>query len=681
MTVDLLARVVFVTADEAPPAEVVRLVEHPRGVAEGRELDSFLAELDAGQAVPGLLVAVGGSKVIETLRRHERTACLPIFCWGSGARVAPGWDGNVVSWNENQLALAAAWQMTLAKARPVAELDEQERREHLFLRYLASRGVASLACMQVFGLEFIDGAVSRWQRNDWIELIGSEGLQATAALQAQIWGNKVAELPPQETTPREVPSLADSPQQHAPREAALEQASPPEVAPQESASDRTAPQEAAEREQAAPKQAASQQVDAQQAASKDVATVHADVVASLLQDSQARERSMPTPTPIVVERRRGFGFRDVLLLALLGFIVFDLWKRYGRDYFYPPVIVKTDQVEPAQTPSLLVELPPAPPPELSLDAHLSWEILDYNAPAEGVVTWRLPETNQVQSGDVIAHIRQPSVVENADAPDIKALQQQLDGFYAEIAEQQTNANAAAATRIVDARSVLNEAQRSESNLSARVQQLDDSYQRALKLAQEGVLSFREIRPDWEKLQAAKVQLAAASAKINASQTEIEAALAFEVPRVAEDPLWQAQIKAVQAQMEQQLQTVASAPISVIAQDSGLFVKRIPNDGSTTVGEVLGQLRKSASGQVEAVLATADWDSSYLQGVARLRRPQRSSWMPTKILAAESLPTGLTLLRLRLPVGWLDGSDGISLENASQLELRITAPLSSVHESE
>lgn len=661
MTVDLLARVVFLTADEAPPSEVVRLVEHPRGVAEGRELDSFLAELDAGQAVPGLLVAVGGSKVIETLRRHERTACLPIFCWGSGARVAPGWDGNVVSWNENQLALAASWQKTLASARPVAELDEQERREHLFLRYLATRGVASLGCMDVFGLEFTEGAVSRWQRNGWIELIGSEGLQATTALQQEIWGSKLAELPPlqalpQHAEPREVlPKAIASP--------AVQDSSPP-AAPAETAENLVA---------------VSPDVTT---APEDVATVHADVVASMLQDSQARERSMPTPSPVIVERRRGFGYRDVLILALLAFIVFDLWKRYGHDYFYPPAVVKSDQVqEPAPPPSMLVELPPAPPPELSLDAHLSWEILDYNAAAAGVVTWRLPETNQVQSGDVIAHITQPSTAAVANAPDQAALQQQLDGLYAEIAQQQTNANAAAATRIVDARSTLGEAQRSEKNLTTRVQELNESYQRALKLAQEGVLSFREIRPDWEKLQTAKEQLAAASARIAESQTEIDAALAHQVPRVAEDPLWQSQIQVIQMQMEQKAQVVASAPIAVIAQDSGLFVKRIPNDASTTVGEVLGQLRKSASGQVEAVLATADWDPIYLQGVARLRRPQRSSWMPTKILAAESTPTGLTVLRLRLPVGWLDGSDGISLENASQLELRITAPLSSVHENE
>lgn len=631
MTVDLLARVVFVTADEAPPAEVVRLVEHPRGVAEGRELDSFLAELDAGQAVPGLLVAVGGNKVIETLRRHERTACLPIFCWGSGARVAPGWDGNVVSWNENQLALAAAWQMTLAQARPVAELDEQERREHLFLRYLASRGVASLACMDVFGLEFVEGAVSRWQRNGWIEMIGTEGLQATAALHTQIWGNKLADLPPTQDAPQQVPPA--------------------------------------------------QETEEVQSEHVDVAIVHADVVASLLQDSQARERSMPTSTPIVIERRRGFGFRDVLLLALLGFIVFDLWERYGRDYFYPPVVVTTDQVqEPTPIPSMLVELPPAPPPELSLDAHLSWEILDYDAPAAGVVTWRLPETNQVQSGDVIAHITLATAAEGADSPDLAALQQQLDGLHAQIADLQTKANGAAATRIVNARSTLSGAQIDEKNLTVRVQELDESYQRALKLAQEGVLSFREIRPDWEKLQAAKEQLAAVKARILASQTEVDAALAYQVPLVVEDLVWQSRIKAVQAQMEQKPQAVASA-IPVIAQDSGLFAKRIPNNATTTVGEVLGQLRKSASGQVEAVLATADWDPIYLQGVARLRRPQRSSWMPTKILAAESTPTGLTMLRLRLPVGWLDGSDGISLENASQLELRITAPLSSVHQGE
>ncbi|MCP4092575.1 MAG: hypothetical protein GY747_03915 [Planctomycetes bacterium] len=673
MTVDLLARVVFVTADEAPPAEVVRLVEHPRGVAEGRELDSFLAELDAGQDVPGLLVAVGGTKVIETLRRHERTACLPIFCWGSGARVAPGWDGNVVSWNENQLALAAAWQKTLATARPVAELQEQERREHLFLRYLASRGVASLACMDVFGLEFTEGALSRWQRNKWIEQVGTERLQATTALQEQIWGSKLAELPPVPPVPEVEAAVEVAPDDIFELVTeAVDQPFTAAVAPP-AAKESPAPVDSIPGKEERP----AAEMDAEvKTPAKDVATVHADVVASLLQDSQARERSMPTPSAVVVERRRGFGFRDVLLLALLGFIVFDLWKRYGRDYFYPPALVKQEQVEePVQPPSMVVALPPAPPPELSLDAHLSWEILDYSAPAAGVLAWRLPETNRVQKGDVIAHITQASAVE---APDLDALQAQLDEVYSEIADLQTLANSDAATRIVEARSAVSDAKQAETNLTVRVAELNDIYQRQLKLAQDGILSFREIRSDWENLQAAKEQLAQAATKINKQQAIVETALAYEVPRVAEDPLWQSRIEAIQLRMKQP--QVAATTIPVVAQDSGLFVRRIPENGSTSAGEVVGQLRKSASGQVEAVLATADWDPIYLQGVARLRRPQRSSWMPTKILAAESLPTGLTLLRLRLPVGWLDGSDGISLENASQLELRITAPLSSVHES-
>ena len=258
------------------------------------------------------------------------------------------------------------------------------------------------------------------------------------------------------------------------------------------------------------------------------------------------------------------------------------------------------------------------------------------------------------------------------------LQDQLDGLYQQIDDQQTLANATAATRIFEARGAIEQVQQDEQQLGLQVEELDEIYQRQLKLAQEGILSFREIRPDWQKLQAAKQQLADTSAAIEEHQAELQAALAYETPRVAEDPLWQARISAIQNQM--QAPQVAAEAIPVVVRDSGQFVKRIPEGRKVSVREVLGQLRRSGSGQVEAVLAPADWDPLYLQGVARLRRPQRSSWMPTKILGAESVPTGLTMLRLRLPVGWLDGSGGISLENATQLELRITAPLSSVHES-
>jgi len=484
--------------------------------------------------------------------------------------------------------------------------------------------------MDVFGLEFTQGALSRWQRNDWIELIGSERLQATAALQQQIWRENPDELPA-------MPAVEDS-----------------EVF--ESVGDR--------------------EDDHVASIAADVATVHADVVSSLLQDSKARERSMPTPNSVAVKTRRGFGVRDVLLVALLALITFDLWKRYGQDDFIPPELAETQVDSVAEgPPSMLLELPPSPPPELSLDAHLSWEIVDVHTPGEGVVEWRLAENNQVQAGDIIAFLNPPTP---QPAIDRVTLQDQLDGLYQQIDDQQTLANATAATRIFEARGAIEQVQQDEQQLGLQVEELDEIYQRQLKLAQEGILSFREIRPDWQKLQAAKQQLADTSAAIEEHQAELQAALAYETPRVAEDPLWQARISAIQNQM--QAPQVAAEAIPVVVRDSGQFVKRIPEGRKVSVREVLGQLRRSGSGQVEAVLATADWDPLYLQGVARLRRPQRSSWMPTKILGAESVPTGLTMLRLRLPVGWLDGSGGISLENATQLELRITAPLSSVHES-
>ena len=197
-----------------------------------------------------------------------------------------------------------------------------------------------------------------------------------------------------------------------------------------------------------------------------------------------------------------------------------------------------------------------------------------------------------------------------------------------------------------------------------------------------MLSFREIRPDWDKLQAAKAELTDSQTQLASRTLELEEQLQQAIPEILEDPLWQAQIAAIE--LAQQQQPVSAFRIPVVAAESGFFVPRVPTASVCASGEVIGQLRKSGAGQVEAILATADWNSDYLQGVARLRRPQRSSWMPTRILAAESTPEGITILRLRLPVGWLDGGSGGSasasgVDNATQLELRITAPMSPVHE--
>lgn len=624
MPVDLQSRVVFVTAGEAPPMELVRRVDHPSGVAEGRELDSFLAELDAGQDVPGLIVAAGGRSVIELLRRHERTACLPIFFWGSSARIGAGWDGNVVRWEQAQLAQASAWHEILRMAHPVAELEEQERREHQFLRYLAARGAAQTATVEVFGIECAEAAVARWQRDGLVAPV-AESLHATDDLLQKIAGDLKA-----------IPARASK--------------------GASSASD----------------------VDAANDLQPEVpvAKVNADVVASLLQDAASRERSFPAPSSAVLQPRT-FGIRDFVLLLLVGFVALDLWFRFGAPYFLPATdsVVQPVAAEVSQ-PATILNLEPAPSlPELSLDAHLSWEISDYHAAFDGLIEWRSEGPVAVRQGEVLAFLIRPQAMAPAGQA---SLQEQLDAVYREIAILQTEANEDLARDVLNARQARTNAELLESSLLARVALLQESYDRARKLAEDGVLSFREIRPDWDKLQTAKEELATASASFANLQLGLEQHLLRQVPSIADQPIWQVQTNSLRAQMEQQ--AGADLRIPVVAADNGFFVQRVPTGSACSSGEILGQLRKSGAGHVEAILATADWDPLYLQGVARLRRPQRSSWMPTRILSAESSPTGLTILRLRLPVGWLDGSSRVSVENSTQLELRLTAPLSPVHES-
>jgi|FLOH01.1.fsa_nt_gi hypothetical protein len=639
MTVDLHTRVVFVTAGEAPPMEVVRTVDHPHGVAEGRELDSFLAELDAGQDVPNLLVAAGGSKVIELLRRHERTACLPIFLWGSSARVAPGWDGNVVRWDALQLAQASAWHKVLQMAHPVAELEEQQRREHHFFRYLASRGTAPIDAVAVFGIDVPEVAIARWQRDGWVTVVG-DAVHSSADLVHKIAGDGHAQ------------ARADSlpkPVSDAVQTVSAAAAVTPEAA-------------------------------AVAATEEQVATVHADVVASLLEETAWRQRAAATALPVGIPERR-FGKRDVVLLLMVGFVLVDLWGRYGAAYFQPGVTTEPPAVATAATnPATILELELAPQlPELTLDAHLRWEIVDYTAAFDGILEWRSNHSTEVRAGEVIAFLVQPQALA---ADTSKDLQLQLDRIYQQIGAQQQEANEAAAAATLHARQAHTQTQLQVEALVTRVALLQQSYDRSRKLAEDGVLSFREIRPDWDKLQAAKAELTDSQTQLASRTLELEEQLQQAIPEILEDPLWQAQIAAIE--LAQQQQPVSAFRIPVVAAESGFFVPRVPTASVCASGEVIGQLRKSGAGQVEAILATADWNSDYLQGVARLRRPQRSSWMPTRILAAESTPEGITILRLRLPVGWLDGGSGGSasasgVDNATQLELRITAPMSPVHE--
>jgi len=654
MTVDLHSRVVFVTVGEAPPMEVVRTVDHPHGVAEGRELDSFLAELDAGQDVPNLLVAAGGSQVIELLRRHERTACLPIFFWGSSPRVAPGWDGNVVRWDEVQLAQAAAWHKVLQMAHPVAELEEQQRREHHFFRYLVSRGHAPVAAVAVFGIDVPEVAIARWQRDGWAILLG-DVLQSSADLMQKIAGDGQP-LARREASPSPPPPAAQT-------------VSTAKAATPSTAAAAATPQTAA----AIPPTAAAA------ATAVETATVHADVVASMLSEAAWRERSAATSPPLGIPERR-FGLRDVILLLVVGFVLVDLWSRYGAAYFNPGATTKQPTVAtvPAN-PATILEFELAPQlPELTLDAHLSWEIVDYTAAVDGILEWRANTSTEVRAGEVIAFLVRPQALA---AEAYIALQEQLDHIYQEIAVQQTGADEIAAAATLQARQAHTQTQLQEQALVARVALLQESYDRSRQLAEDGVLSFREIRPDWDKLQTAKEDLAGARANLASRTSELEERLAQKIPVILEDPLWQVQIASIELAKKQQ--PGSDLRIPVVAAETGFFVPRVPTASVCASGEVIGQLRKTGAGHVEAIMATADWNSDYLQGVARLRRPQRSSWMPTRILAAESTPEGITILRLRLPVGWLDGGSGGSgaggVENATQLELRITAPMSPVHE--
>ncbi len=197
MTASTALRAVFLCPGESPPAGVLRLLQHPEVDLKGVEFDAWLAGLDLQSSPPAMVVAVGGKSFIQNLRRQPQCSCLPIFQWGSATQVEPGWDGALVRWSEPVLAQVRCWQQQLEKFEPFVEADPQDRREHGFLRFLATRGSASTDDAKVFGVAAPFAAFRRWQQRGWC--VGSpRHMQATPLLHEVVARAhlQVAEAPP-----------------------------------------------------------------------------------------------------------------------------------------------------------------------------------------------------------------------------------------------------------------------------------------------------------------------------------------------------------------------------------------------------------------------------------------------------------------------------------------------------
>ena len=571
-------------------------------VVEGRELDAFFAELDMGFPMPDLLVGVGGQSLVQTLRRHERTACLPVFQWGSTATTPPGWDGSVVRWGEARLSDVALWLERLAPFPLVAEAEETDRREHLFLRFLATRGTASLADAKEFGVKAPHAALRRWTERGWCH--GSvQHLKATPGLLDVVGRERL-----------HIDELLTPPGQEV----------------------------------------------------------------MVRKKSIASKKPKMNPSVMPEERRGGSKFAWATIVVLLALVGFLFQKAGGVDWMRGMLSAEHPNPESAkQDPVAVTE--EAPPelasskkqipslPELYLDARLMRPVLEITANLDGRVQWSAEEKSSVMAGSQIGMISQVAGVDRSDR-----LQNLMRDMESELAQEQATAEIAWKSELADAEEAARHKNSAWVALERRLPALQQAYAQSKALAEEGVISFREVRPDRDALLALEEDLDLAK-QSQADANDALAKLQKEgAPDLTQQASWNTQTKALQVQLEEAQATQIQVPI--LAEQPGDFEPLLAAGEVCHAGQVIALLSPQNGGYLEAVLATPDWDPAYLVGGARLRRPGRSSWMPTRILSASSEPDGLTRLRLRLPVGWLD--DALALADADRqlLELRLTAPV-------
>lgn len=571
-------------------------------VVGGRELDTFFAELDKGFPIPDLLVGVGGQSLVQTLRRHEQTACLPIFRWGSTATTPPGWDGSVVRWSEARLSDVALWLKRLTPFPMVAETEENDRREHLFLRYLATRGTASLADAKEFGIKSPHAALRRWTECGWCH--GSiQHLKATPGL-LEVVGRECLH-------------------------------------------------------------------------SEELLTPPGQEVMVRKEPITSKEAKV-NPSVVPGEHRGDSKWARMTIAALLVLVVFLFQKAGGVGWMLnsfaaelpnSEIAMEDPVAEPAQAPAEVTTFKKEIPslPELYLDARLMRPSLGITASLDGRLQWSAEEKSSVMAGAQIGMITQVAGVDRRDR--LKSLMQEME---AELSLQQDAAALVWKNDLEDAQEVARVTHAACVSLERRLPSFQHTYAQSKALADEGVISFREVRPDWDALLALEEGIDQAKQRQDTAKGVVAKLQKEGAPNLTQQASWTTQTKALQVQLEEAQATQIQVPILV--EQPGDVEPLLAAGELCHAGQVIALLSPQNGGYLEAVLATADWNAAYLVGGARLRRPERSSWMPTRILSASSEPDGLTRLRLRLPVGWLD--DALALADADHqlLELRLTAPL-------
>lgn len=596
-------RLVLLASGDVPPPLPASLARDAGAEWSARTLDGFLAELDAGGALPDAALALGGAALIRALRRHDRTCAWPIFLFGAaGTATPPGWDG---AWTGEDLARVQArierGAPLLALPAPSAPLDSA-RCEQRFARWLAARGEAGPADAEVFGLDAPRSLLHAWRERGWAAPLDDSGARwrAGPAL-ADAWS------PP--TPPSSVSRFVPS--------------SPP---PDASTAVPIGAQ--VERRLAWLAGAALLAVFGfmtwKLGANAAQAPAPAPAAAANLRIGERVDPLPGAPAPAAVEISSGTApARSRLSLP-------SALPAAGRG----TALAVPAAVAPASAPTA-----PPPPERVVARGVVRREQVEWRSSAAGrVEAWLASPGDSVSGGAPLLLLDDPAL-----GAEVARLEGELARVEEAIRAQSNDAADAAASAAREAEAEQERLTAAAERASARARDARSRYQHSLRLAQEGVLAYRDVRPDWDALLRAQEEEESAVRRLEAFQRESRATDA----RSAALPAWLAERRVELAEdLTAARQKVSSRALRA-PQDADLLEFAVAPGAHVEEGALLARLGLGAP-WLEVRLDASDrrGDAAVLEPELRLRHD--APWVPITDFEQARLPDGATLLRARLP---------------------------------
>ncbi len=607
-----LWRLVLLSGGDAPPPLPALLAQAEDAEWNPRTLDAFLAELDAGGALPDAVLAFGGTALIRALRRHDRTCALPVFLFGApGTLVPPGWDG---AWTgEDCMRIAervrqGAW--TAGLPLPTSALDSM-RNEQRFARWFAARGEAAPSDAEAFGVDAPRSLLQAWRERGFIapEDAGGARWRALPALRQAAGDASVAAAAPLHPASAEVPAPATglpTASEHAggrARSFTLIAAVALLIALGALAW-RTGG--IFPRARFAPEQAAASSLRI------GVPRAHADPPPSPAAPAvpAAQDRQiLAAPTPADPEKP-----------------ALDL----------PAVAV----------PAALAKAPPAPapPPErVVARGLLRREESNWRATAAGrIAGWIAAPGDHLVTGAPILRLEDPEA-----AAEIRRLEQEIARLDEAVRAQETDAADAEQRSVQEADAERARLEQAASRASGRARDARARYQRSLSLAQQGVLAYRDVRPDWEALQRAQEDEEEALRRLED----------FAPPRGAargELPAW---LAARRLQLQEDLQTQrdrSAVRVLRAPQEADLLACLVSPGDRVEEGDALARFGLGEA-WFEVRLDAGDRHEQAAVREPELRLRPDAPWTPVAEFEQALLPGGAALLRVKVPAGLRDAA--------------------------